>query len=362
MLTVEQAWAEIVAHSRPLGARSVPLARSLGMLLAEAITSDIDSPPYDKSLMDGYAVQHKDLADGKAELRVVEEITAGSTPQLAVGEGEAARIMTGAPLPEGATAVVMIEHIEMLPGDPPRVRLQTPAPKKGQNILRKAACMQTGEEVLPAGHKVRPGDIGLMAEAGMSRVMIYPAPRVVVQATGNELVAPGDPLKPGCIRNSNGPMLLAMAAAVGADEHDMGIAKDDRAALRSKIVAGLQSHILVLSGGVSAGVLDLPGNPVSSFVCFHLFVKLAIARLAGSTAESPARLEARLAAPFRHQGERPTWQPAELWDADGGRHCRPVQWQGSADLRSLAKAQCLAHFPAGDHQYKTGDTVEVLPF
>ncbi len=402
MHTVDQALALVVEHAHALAPRSVPLSHSLGLMLAEAVTSDIDSPPYDKALMDGYAVRHDDLASGSAQLQVVDEVTAGDTPHRPLRPGEATRIMTGAPLPEGATAVVMVEESQLLPGEPPQVRIQTSPPREGQHILRAAVCMRRGEEVLPRGHVIRPGDVGLLAEVGRSRVLVIPRPQVAVLATGNELVAANQHPRHGQIRNSNGPMLLAMAASAQADTHDLGIGRDDPRALRERILTGLQNDVLVLSGGVSAGKLDLvpltleqcgvvpvfhklllrpgkplwfghhaernalvfglPGNPVSSFVCFHLFVRLAIARLAGVGVERPPLKVACLAADFQHRGDRPTWHPAELFEDEGDRTCQPVRWQGSADLRALAKAQCLAHFPAGDRHYRAGEHVEVLPF
>ncbi len=402
MHTVEQALALVVEHSRPLAARSAPLARSLGLTLAEDIASDNDSPPYDKALMDGYAVRHADLPSGFADLQVVAQLTAGETPQAALQPGQAIRIMTGAPIPAGATAVVMVEDSEMLPGEPAQVRLKTRPPRDGQNILPRGVCMRAGEEVLPRGHVLRPGDIGLLAEVGRDRVRTIGRPQVAVLATGNELVTAGQPLRPGVIRNSNGPMLLAMAESAGAEVQDLGIARDDRQTLRERMQAGLAADVFVLSGGVSAGVLDLvpdmlkecgvtpifhklllrpgkplwfgyhreqntlvfglPGNPVSSFVCFHLFVRLALARLAGENRTAPPLQTAALAVDVHQKGDRPTWHPAELFTQQGQLTCRPVVWQGSADLRALARAQCLAHFPAGENQYPAGNAIDVLPF
>lgn len=403
MLSVEEALALVVQHSRPLPPQMCSLSRCLGMRLAEPIVSDVDSPPYDKSLMDGYAVRSSDLAAGQAELHVVEEVTAGDVPRHALKTGEATRIMTGAPLPQGADAVVMVEESELLAGDPPRVRLTCGAPvKPEQNILRAGVCMRQGEEVLSPGRRLRAGDVGLLAEVGRDRVMVYPRPQVAVLSTGNELVPAGAKLGPGQIRNSNGPMLLAMAESAGCEVRDLGIARDDPEQLHARISQGLQGDALVLSGGVSAGVMDLipqtlqrcgveaifhkvllrpgkplwfgvhaergtlvfglPGNPVSSFVCFHLFARLALQRMAGNDATAPPLRSAQLEQPFQQRGERPTWHPAEVREADGRLLTQTVRWQGSADLRALARAQGLIYFPAGTRAYAAGEEVQVLPF
>lgn len=403
MLTVEEALALVVQHSRPLAPQACALARCLGLRLAEPIVSDVDSPPYDKSLMDGYAVRSADLATGSAELRVVDEVTAGDVPHRALMPGDATRIMTGAPLPEGADAVVMIEESELLGGDPPRVRLTCSAPvRPEQNIIRTGVCMRRGEEVLSPGHLLRPGDVGLLAEVGRQRVQVYPRPHVAVLSTGNELVPAGTKPGPGQIRNSNGPMLVAMAASAGAETRDLGIARDDPEELYRRISQGLEGDALVLSGGVSAGKMDLipqtlercgvqaifhkvllrpgkplwfgvhpergtlvfglPGNPVSSFVCFHLFVRLALQRLAGSQATAPPLKRARLAQAFQQKGDRPTWHPAALSEDGDQLTARAVRWQGSADLRALATAQGLIYFPAGTRAYEAGEEVQVLPF
>ncbi|GAH03831.1 unnamed protein product, partial [marine sediment metagenome] len=280
----------------------------------------------DKAMVDGYAV----IAADSQPRTVIEEVTAGKVPSRSVTLGTATRIMTGAPVPEGADAVVMVERTETLADG--TVRLLEPSVTPDQNIMRRAALMQCGDVVLGRGTEVRPIEAGLLAEVGCSRPVVVPRPTAAVVATGDELVAPHEVPAASQLRNSNGPLLVAAARRAGAVPVDLGIAVDDFDDLEGKIVAGLASDILLLSGGVSAGVLDLvpsvleglgveqvfhkvqikpgkpvwfgvkrsaadgdgpptlvfglPGNPVSVWVCFELLVRPAIGALSGRGASS----------------------------------------------------------------------------
>ncbi|HEY2893211.1 MAG TPA: gephyrin-like molybdotransferase Glp [Pirellulales bacterium] len=404
MLNVEEARQLVLQHAGALPVSEVRLIEALGLVLAEQVTSDVDSPPHDKSVVDGYAVIAADLAGGSAELQVVEEVTAGNVPTRPVSRGQATRIMTGAPLPTGADAVVMIEYSEAIaaPGGFERVRLSAPRTVAGQNIVQRATSLTQGQIVLEANTRLRPAEIGLLAEVGRARVRAIPRPGVAIVSTGNELVGVHDSPRPGQIRNSNGPLLLASSVAVGATAIDLGIARDERPDLHDKFSKGLESDVLIISGGVSAGVLDLvpsvlnqlgvrevfhkislkpgkpiwfghharergqtlvfglPGNPVSSFVCFELFVKPALKALAGLPTCTPM-LRAELTVAQVHRGDRPTYQPARLVMAEGKPQVTPLRWHGSGDLRVLSDANALVHFSAGERQYETGELVEVLP-
>jgi molybdopterin molybdotransferase len=403
MLSVDEALQQVLSRANCLPPADATLADALGLVLAEDITSDIDSPPHDKSLVDGYAVASADLASGQAEFEVLEEVTAGAVPHRAVSGGKTIRVMTGAPIPDGADAVVMIEQSQPLDTEKlGRVKLVVPRITSGQNIMRRAASMTRGQRVLSAPCELRAIEIGLLSEVGRAQVRAVPRPTLSVLATGDELVPSNVVPERGHIRNSNGPMLVSSARTAGAAAIDLGVARDNADELRRTIAFALQSDIVVISGGVSAGVLDLvpgvleslfveqvfhkvsikpgkplwfgvrksepldklvfglPGNPVSSLVCFELFVRPAIARLAGRSGGSLEEITATLTVAHTHRGDRPTYHPARLTLADGQPQVEPVAWQGSGDLNALASANALACFPAGDHAYPRGATIRVL--
>ena len=406
MLTVEEALARILKEVELPPPRTVPIADALGLALDERITSDIDSPPHDKSIVDGYALLAASVATPQTELAVIEEVTAGQVPTRRVEPGTATRIMTGAPIPEGADAVVMVEKTAAVENSsPPRVRILESPIKPGQNIVRRGASMHRGDEVITADlHRhLRPIEIGLLAEVGRSSVQVL-QPTAAILATGNELVSAHEIPGPGQIRNSNGPMLVALAHDAGATAIDLGIARDEVADLRAKIEQGLQSEVLILSGGVSAGVLDLvpqvlaecgvrevfhkvnvkpgkplwfgvkdhgtrrtlvfglPGNPVSTLVCFELFVRPAFKKLAGHKECVERPVQATLTKPHSQRGERATYWPAKLETAaDGSRVITPLVWKGSGDLRTLAEANALAIFPPGERHYQPGEMIVAIP-
>jgi molybdopterin molybdotransferase len=406
LVSVADALAAMRSAVGPLAPRRVPLSEALGAVLTEPLRADADSPPHRKAMMDGYAVVGADLVDGEGEFTILEEVTAGLTPTRPVKAGFATRVMTGAPVPDGANAVVMIERAGEIGGAASsRVRLRDPAFRPGQHIMQQGEVWRAGETVLAENVPIGPAQIALAAEAGYDALLVRPIPRVAVLATGNELVPPGTLLTPGKIRNSNGPLMVAMVRQAGCSVVDLGIARDDAAALREAIALGLSSaDVLVLSGGVSAGVLDLapaalaacgveqvlhrvrikpgqplwfgvrrgeneqpvfglPGNPVSTFVCFQVFVRPLLEQL-GAPRTLPKLVSAELTADFRHKGDRPTYFPAVLEPAKsngGPRQVRTVSWRGSSDLRGLAQANALAVFSAGDRQFSAGEEVEVLP-
>ena len=403
MLSVAEALQLVLAHASVLPPREVPLAETLGLVVAADVASDIDSPPHDKSIVDGYAVVAETTRSPAEELVVLEEVTAGTLPKQEVRPGTATRIMTGAPLPAGADAVVMVEKTELIASSSgQRVRICESPVRAGQNIVRRAASLSCGDVVLRAGKLIRAIEIGLLAEVGKASVFVHPRPSVANIATGNELVAPDRKPAPSEIRNSNGPMLAALTAQAGGYPVELGIARDTEASLREKIAQGLASDVLILSGGVSAGVLDLvpqvlsdlgvaqvfhkvnlkpgkplwfgtrtaderttlvfglPGNPVSSLVCFELFVRPAIAKLAGRSPSGLPESSARLSAEHRQRGERPSYWPAKLEPSSDGSVVTPLAWKGSGDLRTLTDADCLAFFPAGDKVFACDESITII--
>lgn len=407
MLTVDEALDRILNEVSPLSPVSVPLHDALGQVLAADVVSDADSPPFDKSMMDGYAVRTADVSEPSAALRVIEELTAGRVAEHPVGPGEAIRIMTGAPIPDGADAVVRIEDTES--GDAPdRVRILTALPRPGVNIICRGMAMKAGETVLSRGAVLRAPQLGALAELGRTLVSVYPPPLMGVLATGDEIVPLGHDVGPGQIRNSNESMLLAQAAQFGCHRFPLGIARDHASHLQRKVNVGLACDVLCLSGGVSAGKLDLvpqalqlagvrevfhkvrikpgkpvwfgvldaerasdgrthyifglPGNPVSSMVCCELFVQTAVRRLRGLEPARPVPLTAELACEHHHQDDRPTYFPSRLVYKGQRLRVTPIDWKGSADLRSTVDANAMTLFPAGERNYTAGDTVSVYPW
>jgi molybdopterin molybdotransferase len=307
--------------------------------------------------------------------------------------------MTGAPLPSGADAVVMVERSKL--GD--CVVLEAPA-RPGMNRMVRGRELKAGEPLLARGTKLNPAALGLIASAGRAEILAIPKPTVAIVPTGDELVSPSQIPQAGQIRNSNGVMLAALVRSSGFDRvTERPVAPDDPERLRAALDASRnEADVVLISGGVSAGTKDLvpatlvdlgieevfhkvsvkpgkplwfgvgpdrghkpgslvfglPGNPVSGVVCFLLFVRPALEALAGRPPKRTQLASFRLGAPYDHRGDRPTYHPASL---EQGR-VRPLDWSGSADLRAVASADGFATFPAGDAQYQAGDSIEFLPF
>lgn len=406
MISVDEALRLVKEHARPFAPRRLPLGDVAGLVLAERVVSDCNSPPYDKALMDGYAVISNDRAP---ERQVIEEIGAGSVPHRPVTPGTATRLMTGAPLPEGADAIVAIEQTELVSDRTVRI-LATDA-RPGQHILPLGASFKAGDVVVEAGAVLRPIEIGILAEVGHEMVQVYPRPRVAVLPTGNELVAAGAKLSAGQIRNSNGPMLLAAIARDGAEPIELPIARDDPSQMRRLVAKGLEADVLVLSGGVSAGKFDLvpeilgaldvrmvfhkvalrpgkplwfgvksdgthrvlvfglPGNPVSSFVGYELFVRPTLAALAGRGFCGAAMRRAALSHEFQYKGGRASCLPARFAPlpaingpsaAESLPAVEILPWQGSADLRTLGRANALVRLGTEPAHLQAGTVVDLL--
>ncbi|MCA9116051.1 MAG: molybdopterin molybdotransferase MoeA [Planctomycetaceae bacterium] len=412
MESIEAALSAVLEQASPRPVVDCSLAGSLGLVLAGDALSDVDSPPFDKSLMDGFAVRFADLSSLPARLTVIEEVMAGQVPARAVGQGEATRIMTGAPVPEGADTVIPVEQTHY-DATTRSVEIVAAPSSAGAAILRRGSSLRAGSPVATEGTCIRPQEIAALAEFGHSTVRVRPRPRIAVLATGDELVPCHQQPGPGQIRNTNEPMLVAQIQQAGGEAVPLGIARDNRPDLAAKIAQGLSCDALLLSGGVSAGVLDLvpselasagvqevfhkiplrpgrplwfglrrttdadgetasssaispclvfglPGNPVSSMVCFELFVRPAIRTLLGDPQPGPHRLQATLAAPHSARGDRTTCHPARLQVGPNGWTAAPVPWIGSADLQATTRANGLAVFPPGTRDWQPGEAVDVI--
>lgn len=396
MMEVPEARETVLRFALPLPPRVTALdAAALGQVLAEGVASDLDSPPFAKALMDGFAVRVADLADGPVTLFIVGEIQAGAEPDVPVEEGEAVGIFTGAPMPDGADGVVIKERCEV--HDNGTVTATDTALTPGKNMLPRAAEMKAGDVVAPAGTVLTPTAFGLLAAVGKTAVRAFPRPTVAILATGNELVEPPGVPTGGQIRNTNGAMLAAQTAQAGAVPRYLGIAPDDADATAALIRQGLESaDVLVLAGGVSAGKFDLvpevlksqgvevhfhhvrmkpgkpllfgtkgaklvfglPGNPVSAFVGFELFVRPALRKLAGHALPGPREGRFELTEDLTAKHDRPTYHPARVYLPSG--FVQPLPWFGSADLRALLTANALIALPPGEVKLKAGEKVTVV--
>jgi molybdopterin molybdotransferase len=397
MIPIPEAQAQIYARAQARSPVATRLsADCLEMVLGEAISADLDLPPFTKALMDGYAVRSADLTGVPKTLEVIEEVTAGKTPRRAVGAGQATRIMTGAPVPEGADCVVAVEQTETAADG--RVQILQSGIRAGQHLLEQGREMRTGDVILKPGSRLRPQELGLLAAVGRTSALVHPRPRVAILPTGDEIVDASRKPGPGQIRNSNGPMLAAQVARAGGVPEPLGIALDTVESLRLLVAKGLESDVLLLSGGVSAGKLDLvpgvlgelgveahfhkifmkpgkplffgtkgqtlvfglPGNPVSSLICFELFVRSALERLMGIEDARPATVTAKLQHEFRHRSDRPTYYPAKLMFDQSGPVVAPCAWFGSADLRGLSQANAFMVVPPGDEVFAPGRAFATL--
>ena len=404
MISIQEALKLIADYVTPLGEEPVLLQDATGRRLFSPLKSDVDSPPHDKSLMDGYAIKASNVVQRKMRLRVIETIPAGQIPKQTVVDGTAARIMTGAPIPRGADAVVMNEltrSVEL--NGQAWVELDIEALSSGASIMRCGQSMRIGQTVFDSGHVIRSHDIGLLAEIGAARPVVYRQPTIAVLSTGDELVDCGSTPPPGKIRNSNEPMIASLAQKASSAVVRLGNAADNVDDLRALMTKGLSADVLVLTGGVSEGIVDLvpqvlkevgfeevfhkvaikpgkpiwfgtavrdgrrhlafglPGNPVSSLVCFEVFVRFAIERLGGIYLNERQMVGATLSQAHQVRGPRPTYWPVRFVQLESAsRLVEPLLWQGSSDLRCLGQADALAYLPPRDDPYPVGYPVEIL--
>jgi molybdopterin molybdotransferase len=412
LISVDEALAEILNHVQPLEPEQIPILEALGRVLAEEIVSDLDIPPFDNSAMDGYAVRSADLAGASPEtpihLMVTGSVAAGYLTGLKVEAGSTIRIMTGAPLPAGADAVVPYEDtsdFDRSKGE----RLASPAEEidvrqavaAGDHVRPAGEDIRKGEQVMAPGRVLRPQEIGVLASLGRASVRVHRQPRVAILATGDELLEVHEPLAPGKIRNSNEYTNSALVTRTGGIPIRLGIARDTKADLTAKIQAGLEqgADLFLTSGGVSVGDYDvvkdvlgaegtmqfwqvrmkpgkplafgllrgdvpligLPGNPVSAMVSFEQFARPAILKMLGHADLSKPSVEAILDEEVTNSGRRGFIRVIVTRQEDGY-HARTTGEQGSGVLTSMAKANGLAIVPEGTTRVPAGTelTVQML--
>jgi molybdopterin molybdotransferase len=374
---------------------AVPLAQANDRVLAEDVLADRDLPPFHRAIRDGYALRSSDLAALPARLHCLGEVPAGRYFEGQIQAGQCVSIMTGAPLPAGADAVVMVEYTRSLG---PEVEIQR-AVRPGENVVLRGREAGAGTRVLPRGRRLRPAELALLAAVGKTTVAVYRQPRVAILPTGDEVLPVAETPQWFQIRNSNAVGLAAQVTAAGGIPVELGIAADRQDVLREKVTRGLQSDLLILSGGVSMGKFDLveevlaelgaefffqgaairpgkplvfgrirerfffglPGNPVSTYVTFELFVRPALALLGGSVFEPALFLRARLAKPCRPKTGLTMFMPARVSTAGGDPVVEPVGWQGSGDLVGITAANCFLVIHPGQTELAAGDWVDVMP-
>ena len=392
LLSVDEALKTLLAGARPVReSEEVPTMAAANRILAQAQTSTMDVPPMDNSAMDGYAVRLSDLNAPGKKLKVAQRIPAGSVGKP-LEAGTAARIFTGAPVPPGADAIVMQEFTE---ADKEEIRIKT-TPKPGEWIRRTGSDIRKGGTVLSAGKRLLPQDIGLAASVGIKTLPVLRRVRLGLFFTGDELVMPGDPLPPGRIYNSNRFTLNGLANTFGCEVRDYGIVPDKLDATREVLRrAAAENDVIVTSGGVSVGDEDhvkpaveaegsllmwkismkpgrplafgkvgnasfigLPGNPVSSFVTFLIFVRPFLLKTQGATDVAPRAIDARADFDWPEPDARREFLRVK-WNAQGGLELYPTQ--DSAVLTSTAWADGLVDNPA-QHPIRKGERVRFLPY
>jgi len=404
LLSVDEARARILSHFQPIGTETLPLAECARRVLAADVTAKNNLPSFDNSSMDGFAVIAADLAEVSSAsprtLKVVADIPAGTSPDVTLTPGLVARIMTGAPMPKGADAVIPVEETDFHDRSP-----GTPAPEKvtiyksvqsGDYVRGQGTDVLAGQAVLQKGHKLRPQDLGLLAMLGVADVPVYGRPRVALLSSGDELIPVDEPLKPGKIRDSNTYTLAALIAEAGAEVVRLGIAADQRESVEGLLenAAAQKVDLILSSAGVSVGAFDfikdvveaqgeltfwrvnmrpgkplafgkfkgipfvgLPGNPVSAFVGFEVFVRPALGKLSGLEIGSRPRVRVRLAEDISSDG-RESYLRAHVHEEEGILSARLAGHQGSGNLLSIVQANALLIIPSGVKSLAAGKEVD----
>ena len=400
-LTVQSARDVVLQHcelniGKP-AIESVALLESLQRVLAEPVSLDCDQPPFGRSMRDGYALRAEDVQSAPVALQCIGEVRAGEMTETALRSGETMHIMTGAPVPEGANAVVMVENTDRRSDG--RVQVLKPV-KAGDNIAPKGSERRAGDTVLRPGRRISTFEAAVLASAGKAAVLVYRRPVVAILATGDELVAVEAVPRAGQIRNSNSFSLYGQVLKSGGIPLILDTAGDNLAELRRQIQRGLESDVLLVSGGVSMGKYDLvepvleelgvrvhfesvsmrpgkptvfatwndrwvfglPGNPLSTFVSFELFVRPVLRALQGLPAADLPVVRGLLQADVVERSGRSAFLPARVSSGSGMLEISPVNWKGSADVFGAVESNGLLIVPAQSGRLTRGETVEALLF
>ncbi len=406
MLSVEQARERILALVPVLEPEERPLLETLGQVLAEDLAAAFDIPPWDNSAMDGYAVRHQDVHDATPTvLRVIDTVAAGQWPQEQVRPGTAIRIMTGAPIPPGADAVVPFEDTDEMERKAQSRSQDEVAilnePRPGAHVRHSAEDVRQGDLVLPKGTLLRPSHIGVLASLGYATAKVVRRPQVAILATGDELLPAGEPFVPGKIYDSNSYSVAALVMRCGGVPRVMGIARDNLESLNRMLDDGLSADMLITSAGVSKGDYDmvkdvlaergeiavwsvrmrparplafgvlrdkggrsvphlgLPGNPVSAMVAFEELGRPALLKMMGRTTLSKPTIEAILEDPIVNEDGRRVYARAVVTKRNGNYYARLTGPQGSNILTSMTKANGLAICPEDVPVMEKGQRVQV---
>ncbi len=402
MLSVSEARERILATFTSVDTQTIPIDHAATRVLAEEITAGINLPVFDNSAVDGFALHKADLASPRT-LKVVADIRAGDYPESRIRPGQAARVMTGAPLPPGADAVIMVEDTDFglkTPAAPvPEMVTINKTIQGGSNIRRRGEDLQVGDKVLSIGTRLRAQDIGLLAMLGVSNVPVYRLPRIALLSSGDELIPVEAPLSPGKIHESNSFTLAAMAEPEGVEVIRLGVARDTQEDIRSKLdnAAKGKADLIISSAGVSVGAFDfvksvieeegelefwkvnmrpgrplafgkykgipffgLPGNPVSAFIGFEVFVRPALKKLSGQEVYPHQHQTATLAETLESDG-RESYLRAIVTQENGRLVARLTGHQGSGNIFSLVRANALLIVPSGVKSLLANSEVEIWP-
>lgn len=394
MIKFEEALKRILENTLTLPARKIPIQEAVGMILQEDIRSGIEMPPFDKSAMDGYAVNSLDTKECPVRLKCLGLIQAGDVFTKRLKRGECVKIMTGAPLPKGADSVILVEDVSE---DAGFVEVSKPV-KKGENVCFRAEDIKRGDRVLEKGKKISPSEVGILATVGRCFVKVIPKPKAAILNTGGEIVPLGSKLARFKIYNTNGPMLKTLLKCDGIKPRVLGIAKDNVQQLSRAIRKGLTDDILLISGGVSMGDYDLipevlknagvkqifhkvnikpgkplffgvknktvifgiPGNPVSNFLSYLIFVRPAIRKMMGYKGCKPPFKEGIVRKEFRTKAGRRHFVLVKAIEQEGHLYLLPVESHGSADTLSLSKADGFMMVDEGAPIVQSGSKIKFI--